>query len=362
MKKVFYMLVIPAGLIYASHGFAANPTTLKVCNTTQGNVPMMLRLNPQYHVNLSSVPASWGVAAATDTPLFNGHFWLPANQCVSWLPASGTTVSGSISYGATFTGASQGGTACYPQGQNIAEFTLNTPPGIYSQETVEISNINGANAALSFNLATVTSRKWNNGSGGNKNVTTFANPDIDNAAWSAFVGLNGTGVLGFQATGCTTSSNPPDGPGTSIPGPIYTPQPTVQLQSIAQCMVQRSPPYGGTVTITYNGVLPDTQNAGASYTASCVGTWAISPGTGPVAGNTSVTLAGAVSNVTGVSVQGSPATNFQNNGTSLTFTTPPSSWGGAGAAAIVLTTTGGTSYTVPANIAGNGGAGAFVYQ
>ncbi|RDD80468.1 hypothetical protein DVJ77_16325 [Dyella tabacisoli] len=204
-----------------------------------------LGINPSHPFGINSIsqlPSSWKIKPQPAQSTTQGVFMLPANSSVSFNSGS-KSFSGNIAFGKTFTARGCGGASNpYPNSTNLAEFTLNMPG-----ETVDISGVNGTNALIAIKFKGQTQQnQWNDGAGGNANVTYIANESI--MGWAPV-----PGVYGWQATGCTTSSNPPN-PMRNCPAPVNAPS-KPQVQSIAQCNIQRSGnvPTGGTVQIIFSG-------------------------------------------------------------------------------------------------------------
>jgi hypothetical protein len=241
-----------AALLSACLGFwvlgasAQGGTTLQVANATGSAVPVMVTLGAGQGINnVNQIP--WGIKQV-GSPL-QGIFTLGANQSVSFNSGS-KSFSGNIAFGPTFNSRGCGSTAanaCYPNSTTLAEFSLNMPG-----ETVDLSGVNGTNALITMNLS---GSPWNDGAGGHTNVTKFANQPI--SGWTP-----STGVYGWQATTCTAAPNPPN-PTSSCPAPKNRPS-AAQLQSKAQCNVQRGGPTGGTVQIVFTGYAP-----GSAPPANC---------------------------------------------------------------------------------------------
>lgn len=219
---------------------AQSGTTLAIANSTGTDVPVMVTLGAGYGINnVNQLP--WGVTPVGGSVL-QGTFNLKANTSVSFNSGS-RSFSGNIAFGPTFTNRGCGSTAanaCYPNSTTLAEFTLNM-----AGETVDISGVNGTNALMTINLS---GSPWNDGQGGHTNVTKIANQGI--TSWSAV-----PGVYGWQATTCTAAPNPPN-PTSNCPAPKNRPS-GPQLQSKAQCNIQRSGPTGGTVQIVFAGYAPN---------------------------------------------------------------------------------------------------------
>lgn len=331
-------------------------TTLTITNGTPNPVPVMITLGAGYDINnISQLP--WGVVQdPVGIQNLQGIFILAGTSAgtnsVSF--NSGTSsFSGNVAFGPTAwgrgCGSSQAG-ACYPNATNLAEFTLNYSAG---QETVDISDVNGANAAITINFT--GNNPWNDGGGGHTNVTNI--PSV--LPLSAFA--QQSGVYGWQATNCINVVLPvPNGPPSNIcAAPVNNPG-APQLQTNKQCNIQRGAGVsGGTVQIVFNGFT----DAPSAPQPGCMAIYTISPSSGSQSGGTTVTMTGwGLSQVTGVTFQGAAATinSSQSNNTTLVVTTPPCNFCGGSQpwnSNVMLN----GSFTVPNNAAGWGASAAYVY-
>ena len=233
--------------LWAADAMAQGGTTLQVTNNTANAVPVMVTLGSGYGIaSVAQLP--WNVQQAGSS-ILQGIFTLAGNSTVSF--NSGTqSFSGNIAFGPTFNKRGCGNSAsnaCYPNASALAEFTLNM-----QGETVDISGVNGTNAYITVNFS--GGNPWNDGEGGNTNVTNIANQAI--TAWMAV-----SGVYGWQATTCIAAPNPPN-PTSNCPAPVNAPS-TPQLQSKQQCNIQRSAtaPTGGIVQIVFGGYTPNSAPA-----------------------------------------------------------------------------------------------------
>lgn len=340
-------------------------TTLSIRNATNAAVPVQITLgsaaNPAQGYGISNIrqlPTAWAIVPEQSAPTTQGIFILAAKQSVSF--NSGTrSFSGNVAFGPKFSGRGCGDSsagACYPNSINLGEFTLNISGGA---ETVDISNVNGANAYLTINFHGQTAANlWNDGSftGANANVRRIANLPLNKA-------VTQSGVYGWQATNCTNVVPPLPNPTASCPAPINGPA-TAQLQDQARCNIQRGSgvPSGGIVEIVFGGYLPNSAPG-----LSCVSTRKISPAGAIQTGGTSVSISGwGLAAVTGVSLQGAAASQIVATNQLLTFTTPACNFCTASApqpwnSNVILTLSNGSTYTVPASVAGANAVAAFTY-
>lgn len=227
-------------------------TTLEVKNITGKSVHVLLTLgapppgNPYNQIVDVRQVTGWNVTpeqTAAGPDYSKGKFVLPKNSSRRFNSGSRSLI-GNIAFGPTFAGQGCGSTAnnaCYPNATNLAEFTLNQPG-----ETVDLSNVNGANAKIVVNF--IGGNAWNNGSwpGANENVTRISGIQPI-GVWS-----RPSGVYGWQATNCTSVNGPPN-PVAGCPAPRDGPT-GPQLHVNPQCNIQRSGPSGGgTVQIVFGG-------------------------------------------------------------------------------------------------------------
>ncbi len=139
-----------------------------------------------------------------------------------------------------------------PNGVTGAEVTLN-PPDPLAQEAADISCVNGANASILINYYPIVgSNNWNNGDGGETNVTQIQNSWVD-IANQRDNNTTLSGVFPYNCDDCVKIKGP-------IPCGnygIFLPPPTER-----HCLVQRDSnsngEFGGTVKITYLGPLSPT--------------------------------------------------------------------------------------------------------
>jgi hypothetical protein len=328
-----------------------NGTTLQITNGTSNTVPVQITLGTGYGIsNINQLPSSWGVVQdPVGIQGLQGIFILAGNSSVSY-NSSPSSFSGNIGFGPTSWGRGCGNSAagaCYPNSVNLAEFTLNYPSG---QETVDISDVNGANASITINFT--SSNQWTDNSG-NNNVTNI--PSV--LPLSAFA--QQSGVYGWQGTNCINVVLPvPNGPPSNIcAAPVNAPG-AAQLQTNAQCNIQRAVGVsGGTVEIVFGGFTdqPSAPQPG------CMAVYTISPASGSQNGGTTVTMTGwGLSQVTSVTFQGAAATISSQSNTQLVVTTPPCNFCGGSQpwnSNVMLN----GAYIVPSYAAGWGASAAYVY-
>jgi hypothetical protein len=340
----------PSGNLTA--GASGTGTTLKITNATSNPVPVMVTLGSGYDINnISQLP--WGVVQdPVGVQNLQGVFILAGNSSVSY-NSSPSSFSGNVAFGPTAWGRGCGSSqvgACYPNSTNLAEFTLNYSGGM---ETVDISDVNGANAAISINFT--GNNPWNDGGGGHTNVTNI--PSV--LPLSAFA--QQSGVYGWQGTNCINVVLPvPNGsPSNICAAPVNNPG-APQLQANAQCNIQRAQgKIGGTVEVVFNG-FTDTPSAPQP---GCMAVYSISPSSGSQNGGTTVTMTGwGLSQVTstGVTFQGATATIVSQTNTTLVITTPPCNFCGGNQpwnSNVMLN----GSYILPNNAAGWGASAAYVF-
>jgi hypothetical protein len=252
MKLCYRNIVSGCVALLCGLGFAgsvgaadqASGTTLEITNDTAYPVPVMVTLGIGGFgvTNIKQIP--WKIKPQPAGSPSQGIFLLPGHKSVRFNSGK-KSFSGNIAFGPTFTARGEGNAAkdaCYPNATNLAEFTLNQ-----QGETVDLSRVNGVNAKIAVNFK--EGPNWNDGAGGNTNVTQIAD-EQQISSWSS-----PAGVYGWQATNCVNVVLPvPNGPPSNLaPAPVNAPN-APQLQTAAQCNIQRSSgPTGGTVQIVYKG-------------------------------------------------------------------------------------------------------------
>ena len=129
-----------------------------------------------------------------------------------------------------------------------AEFTLN-PSGSDAQESADITCVNGANARIEMDYVQGSGEPWNNGSfsTSDPNVTHIYNSWVD-IANQLDNNSNLSGVFPYNCSDCIQENNIACSPRISFSKP-----------NEKHCQVQRvrnsNGEFGGTVTITYKGLL-----------------------------------------------------------------------------------------------------------
>jgi hypothetical protein len=355
----------PSGNLMAQ---ASGGTTLQITNGTSAAVPVQITLgnsgNPASNYGISNInqlPSSWGtIYPDPSAPTTQGIFILAGNSSVSF--NSGTlSFAGNVAFGPTFTGRGCGSSTsnpnpCYQDSITLGEFALNL--GASGSETVDISGVNGTNAAITINFSGQgANNQWNDGtfSGANPNVTSVANQPM--TSWTA-----PPGVYGWQATNCINVVPPVPNPIPNCPAPVDAPS-SAQLQTNAQCNIQRAQgaPTGGTVQIVFTGYASPT----STPQPGCAGAYIISPNSGSQSGGTSVTMIGwGLSQVTGVTFQGAAATIVSQSDTQLVVTTPACNFCTMSQpwySNVILTLSNTKTYTLPASVAGLTAPAAWTY-
>jgi len=323
-------------------------TTLKITNGTSTAVPVQVTLGAGYDINnINQLPSSWGVIQdPVGIQNLSGIFILAGSSSVSF-NSYPNSFSGNVAFGPTSFGRGCGNSAagaCYPNAANFAEFTLNYSAG---QETVDISDVNGANASITINFT--SSNPWTDNSGDNNMTTIGIAPPLSNFN-------NQEGVYGWQGTTCTGNSGYPN-PASGCPAPVNAPSAS-QLQTNAQCNIQRKVGVsGGTVEVVFNGFT----DAPSAPQAGCMAVYTISPASGSQNGGTTVTMTGwGLSQVTSVTFQGAAATISSQSNTQLVVTTPACNFCGGSQpwnSNVMLN----GSYTAPSYAAGWGASAAWKY-
>ncbi|HET8707918.1 MAG TPA: IPT/TIG domain-containing protein [Pseudomonadales bacterium] len=340
-------------------------TTLKITNNSPTAVPVLITLgnssNPATNFGISNInqlPKEWNIQPNFSAPTTQGSFVLNANSSVSFNSGS-KSFSGNVAFGPGFTARGCGSSsknACYPNATNLGEFTLNIAGGT---ETVDISDVNGANANLTINFSGQNSSNlWNSGSypNANSNVTTISATPLISKLDNKQIG-----VFGWQATNCINVVPPIPNPTKNCPKPLDAPK-KAQLAPNAQCNIQRgqNAPTGGTVEIVFSGYMPN-----SAPKVGCATVHSITPATGSKKGGTTVTLNGwGFDAVTKVTFQGAKATQLVKSQQSLTFVTPACNFCSGKKpwySNVVLHFSNGTSYILPAYTAGADAKAAYQY-
>ncbi|MDJ0718127.1 MAG: hypothetical protein QNJ54_28530 [Prochloraceae cyanobacterium] len=215
---------------------ATNPTQLTVKNNSKQDVRVYLTLGP--------VPGC--VQQISEIPFvkeqvnhLQGWFLLPKGNSVSYTPPQGKGFNGNFAFG---TPPQNCPTKQFPSGVILAEFMINNSfQGPNSQETLDISAVDGVNALLKFSMT--GGGAWNAGPT-KPNVTEFENKKIGQNAGRV-------GVYPYACDVCIASQNPPVCPNP----PIGAPNPPIP-QKQAICNVQRNASQaGGTILLTFKGFI-----------------------------------------------------------------------------------------------------------
>lgn len=166
-----------------------------------------------------------------------GYFTLEAGDEVSFTSPKNLVFSGNVSFNSPPLNCPS---PEFPMCINLGEFTLNNHHANPANwETIDISNVAGANSYMEFSLS--GGGKWNAGSK-HPDVTKFRNGSLGN-------NVGRVGVYPYACDDCTASVSPPVC-STKPKGAPVTPVP----QKDAICNVQRdSSKAGGTVTLSYLG-------------------------------------------------------------------------------------------------------------
>ncbi len=212
-------------------------TEFKIKNNWNHSVKVYLTLGvgTGFISNINDIPFITNV-----TNPHQGYFTLDAGAGVSYSPPEGMTFSGNVCFN---TPPINCPTNDFPLASNLGEFSLNNyAQNPNNQETIDISNVAGANSYMEFSLE--GGGTWNAGST-QPTVTSFKNGKLgDN--------VGQVGVYPFACDDCTASVSPP----TCSSTPEGAPNPPVP-QKDAICNVQRaSAAAGGTVTLSYLGPIP----------------------------------------------------------------------------------------------------------
>tara|TARA_R110001599_G_C12271424_1_gene661509 strand:- start:2192 stop:2851 length:660 start_codon:yes stop_codon:yes gene_type:complete len=173
-----------------------------------------------------------------------GYFTLAPGKFKSYTSTENKVFSGNIAFNCPPLNCP---TDAFPMGINLAEFTLNAyHSSPKNWETVDISNVSGANSYMKFLL--VDGEKWNAGPN-HPDVIKFKNEAL---------GKN-IGNIGVFPYGCdigTASVAPPYCNKRPLGAPVI---PIPQTEAI--CNVQRtSSNAGGTVALFYMGPIPSNMN------------------------------------------------------------------------------------------------------
>lgn len=212
-------------------------TELIIINDWTDEVKVYLTLDEgeEYISDISKIPF-----VKETTSSNQGCFVLDPGKFISYNSPQGKTFSGNIAFNSPPLNCP---TDDFPMGINLAEFTLNSySTNPKSWETVDISNVSGANSYLKFLLT--DGEKWNAGPN-HPNVTKFKNEALGK-------NIGNIGVFPYGCDICTASVAPPMCGNKPIGAPS---SPIPQTDAI--CNVQRAASNaGGTVSIFYMGPIP----------------------------------------------------------------------------------------------------------
>ncbi|KYG82807.1 hypothetical protein [Roseivirga echinicomitans] len=200
--------------------------------TEEVSVYLTLDQGEDYISNINKMPFIKNVIH----PL-QGYFTLAPSKFIAYTPPKGEVLSGNIAFNSPPLSCP---TDDFPMGINLAEFTLNSytsnPKG---WETVDISNVSGANSYMKFLLT--DGDKWNAGPN-HPDVIKFKNGPLGE-------NIGNIGVYPYACDICTASVAPPYCDRKPLGAPAI---PIPQTKPI--CNIQRaSSDAGGTVSLFYLG-------------------------------------------------------------------------------------------------------------
>ncbi|MBX3134686.1 hypothetical protein KF707_00525 [Candidatus Obscuribacterales bacterium] len=179
---------------------------------TLGAYPNFYPSNPGFVQDVTQVtftpPVTW-----TGSGL-QGSFTLARGAKVSYTSPAGTAISGNLSFG---TPPLLCPPVAYPNGINLAEFTLNnntpayvqSPQAVQPQESTDISCVNGVNCRIVCNLNSNNPPTYSGGpwlTAGGASVTSMSNLTLGTKPNSP--NLNRNGVYPPGCDDCTSSVNP----------------------------------------------------------------------------------------------------------------------------------------------------------
>lgn len=202
--------------------------------TESVNVYLTLGVGTGYLSDISKVPF-----VTNQTNPHQGYFALAPGASVSFTPPHGEVFSGNVCFNSPPINCP---TPDFPMAVNLGEFTLNIHTlNAEAWETIDISNVAGANAFMEFELN--GGGTWNAGPT-QPTVTSFKNKALGQ-------NVGEVGVYPFACDDCTSSVAPP----TCSSRPVGAPS-TPQPQKHAICNVQRaSSGQGGSVMLKFNGLI-----------------------------------------------------------------------------------------------------------
>lgn len=180
---------------------------------TLGAFPGFYGTNPGFVQDVTQVtfspPVTWSGSG------LQGSFTLAKGAKVSYTSPAGTAISGNISFGTPPLLCPPVG---YPNGINLAEFTLNNNTAAYvnipnapqPQEAADISCVNGVNCRVVYTMNTNNNPPGSTGgpwlTTGSSSVTSFSNLTLGTPPNSP--NLNRVGVYPPGCDDCTSSVNP----------------------------------------------------------------------------------------------------------------------------------------------------------
>ncbi len=257
------VLALAATLLPLSPAMAqgsGGQTILKIYNASNNPVTVWLTLgaypnfypsNPGFVQNVTALNNLFKPPVNFTGGGLQGSFVLGAGKLTALTLPVGQAISGNFCFGTL--PPTNCTTPTNPNGQNLAEFTLNTntpayvhPPQItQAQEAIDISCVNGVNAKIAMDLYQAAgSGNW--ATTGFGNVTHCENKQFGTKPNSP--NRNQVGVFPQGCDNCTSSVNPGCPPQWEGWNPSTT----------HLCNVQRlSANSGGTVLVTFSGFYPN---------------------------------------------------------------------------------------------------------
>lgn len=253
LKKFVMALAAAALMTMPALPALAAQTQIKLVNTSSAPVLVFITLgaspgfygpNPGFIQNVATMGNMFNPPVSITGSGLQGSFTLAKGAATVLSMPVGTAISGNFCFGGPPLNCP---TAQNPNGQNLAEFTLNNNTAAYvhppeapnPQEAIDISCVNGVNCIMEFDLKASPGGNWQ--TAGKPNVTTFQNYPIGIKPNSQ--NINKVGVFSIGCDNCTESVNP--GCGDAWSG--------WNVNTQAVCNVQRvATQSGGVVTIQFD--------------------------------------------------------------------------------------------------------------
>jgi hypothetical protein len=212
-------------------------TTLKITNTTSGNIICWLTLG----VGDSSVGDVNGIFGIKSEDKTQGSFLLHGNESVVYEPPMGICFNGNICFGSQPTNCPNN---LFPNGVNLFEFNINNY--MYNakhkiengQETIDISCVAGVNSLMKVSIN--SGKEWN---------ASYLHPDVKEFENKGLYENHGqVGVYPYGCDICTGIKSPPkcDGKQKDYDKPQESPICNVQRDSVN---------YGGEVELQFMGYI-----------------------------------------------------------------------------------------------------------